>query len=241
MLTRVAVGSVVLAVIVAATGLWLGGATLRERLVDGSLVSVETLSLYAELASSKLRVAIERALVKDPVALIGVAFGLMLPVVGVLAVLLRWSRRMIGFGRGPTMAALVEPAEPPTLASHRPRPGPCWLDVTGAHARRIPLIAEIHRIGRDIDNDLRVAGPDIAATHALIRRTPEHEFHLIDVSGDPRSLLEVNGELKRQVRLRDGDRIGVGGVEAIFHHGYLPSQPGWSHSARPAPESRTTP
>lgn len=244
-----AVGAMVLAVAVAAAGLWLGGLEARAQALEQAAMAAQIIKLSALTGWAQLQHAIERALARSPVAIIGVGFGLALPVLGIIACAIRGLWRMAQrFGakrrdepRTDMQAATANDKAPPSPRTGPVRPGPGWLDVTRPAPRQIPLASEIHRIGQDADSDLRIDGPDISGTHALIRRTPEREFHLIDVSGGPLALIAVNGELKRQVKLRDGDRIAVGSTQAVFRHGFISTSPENGLMARSAPESSTTP
>ena len=56
-----------------------------------------------------------------------------------------------------------------------------------------------------------------APLHALIQRTPEAEFIIMDVSSATGGGLMVNGERHASWRLRNGDRIELGKAALTFH------------------------
>ncbi len=93
-----------------------------------------------------------------------------------------------------------------------------WLDVGRDSPRRIRLAGDLHRIGQDADCDIRIDGAETGALHAVIRRTPEREYHLIDISGSAEPAIRLNGAGFRIATLRDGDTITAGGMHAIFRH-----------------------
>ena len=92
-----------------------------------------------------------------------------------------------------------------------------WLEVPG---RRMPPVAvgEMIRIGSGDDCELAVAGTTPAGTCALIQRTSEYEFILLDVSAGE-AYLAVNGARSGRCRLSDGDRIEIGSARLVFRTG----------------------
>lgn len=94
-----------------------------------------------------------------------------------------------------------------------------WLEGDDIANHRIDLTREIVRIGTGIDADLRLPGADEGSVHALVRRTPEGDFVLLDMSGSEKSPLTVNGQPLATAALRDGDRIGVGATSIVFRRG----------------------
>ena len=78
------------------------------------------------------------------------------------------------------------------------------------------LAGELIRIGRDEENDLRLADPNVHRHHALIQRTPDAEFVVFDVSGGRGNGVFVNGRRHARARLRDGDLITLGNSRVRF-------------------------
>jgi hypothetical protein len=172
-----------------------------------SAAQAETLPAATEL-SDFIATTIARSYQKSPAAVVVATAGLSLPLLGIVMMALRRASRM---WRRWNAVLSIAPA-PPVSA------GPAWLEIEGAERRRLPLRAELSRIGRDADNDLTFTGPGIAATHALIQRTPERRYLVVDVSGDPEGSLTVNGARCRHATLVDGDRIAFGRAAMTFRH-----------------------
>ena len=94
-----------------------------------------------------------------------------------------------------------------------------WIEIDGARGRGLELTREIARIGHGADADLRLPGEDGDGVHALIRRTPEAEFVVIDVGGVGGPGLTVNGQRLSSATLRDGDNIALGANAIVFRRG----------------------
>lgn len=156
----------------------------------------------------------------SPEATLGLAAALALPVIGIVASLCRWLGRL---RRSRRALALVPPAqleEPgsPRLAGKSTPCAEAWLVIQSREGAQDRLIGgEICRIGSGADNDIMLANMQLAAAHALIRRTPEAEFVIIDVSGEAGTGLSINGRRVRRCPLADGDRIELGEAAVIFH------------------------
>lgn len=205
----VALGAAVMAI---------GGPEFRAGAEARAVIALSDATHHIEIWSAAVTRAALKAADRNPAAAIAIAFGLALPVIGLVA----WLVRTIVGRTGRLLRRIgQEPdREPRTAPLPSARSG--WLEVERPAPRRVSLTTELHRIGRDADSDTRVTGPHIAATHALIRRTPEREFHLIDVSGEASPIVEVNGQPCRRTALRDGDRIAVGGTSLVFRDGRAP-------------------
>ena len=159
----------------------------------------------------RLQHALDRSYSRAPVVVIGLLAAMSLPALGMVALATRRLARV----RRQRAARRTDTVANGSLVTSPT--GRAWLALDGPARRDLPLAAEIHRIGRDPENDLMLADPDISATHALIRRTPEAEFIVIDVSGAGSAGLTVNGHRLTHAALRDGDRIAFGATLATFH------------------------
>jgi len=129
------------------------------------------------------------------------------PLVALLAAVLRLADRR----RQRRASAAGAPAD--ALIAYRS----AWLEVPG---RRMPPVAvgEMVRIGNADDCELAIAGAAPGGTCALIQRTLECEFILLDVSGGE-AYLAVNGARSGRCRLSDGDRIEIGSACLVFRTG----------------------
>jgi Inner membrane component of T3SS, cytoplasmic domain len=92
-----------------------------------------------------------------------------------------------------------------------------WIELGGAQGRRLELAREIVRIGQGSDSDVRLPGHGLDAVHALIRRTPESEYVIMDMSGGKGPGVAVNGQRRATEHLRDGDTIALGNYSMTFH------------------------
>lgn len=150
-----------------------------------------------------------------------IAYGLMFMVGAVLlAVPLRLARllsrpRRAHEGASPTPHEMERTA----LVTGFSRPRRAWLErAEGEPAGRVDLGAAVLRIGSAPDNELAITDAGLGSYHAAIVRTPEHDIYLDDLTrgGGTADGMTVNGEPRRHWRLRDGDRIALGGVQFIY-------------------------
>jgi hypothetical protein len=89
-----------------------------------------------------------------------------------------------------------------------------WLTLDGA--RTVALTGQVARIGRHRDNDIRLADRSVQRRHAVIERTPDEAFLVVDVSGKGGGGVRVNGRPAERVQLRDGDVIQIGRARLRF-------------------------
>jgi pSer/pThr/pTyr-binding forkhead associated (FHA) protein len=72
------------------------------------------------------------------------------------------------------------------------------------------------RIGRHEDNDIRLTDSSVHRHHAVIERTPEEAFVIIDISGKDGNGVRINGARTAQAQLADGDVIELGRAKMKF-------------------------
>jgi hypothetical protein len=113
-----------------------------------------------------------------------------------------------------------------------------WLSIgEGADAAPIAFTGEILRIGRHSDNDIALEHESVHRHHALIQRTPDDEFLLMDLTAGTGNQPLVNGRPVSRAMLSDGDRIALGDTLLTFHLGVeVPAA-----SALPDARTPTTP
>ena len=115
-----------------------------------------------------------------------------------------------------TFNATVSPAGPEAAFW----PQTAWLAVDGPDltARRLPLprAQGLVRIGRHEDNDIHLPTSTVHRHHALIHRTPDSEFVIMDLSGQSGNGIVVNGEKRAEARLTNGDTILLGDARLRF-------------------------
>ena len=73
-----------------------------------------------------------------------------------------------------------------------------WLTVEGRSGGPMPLAGDLIRIGRQEDNDIRLADRSVHRHHAVIERTADEAFMIKDVSGQDGSGVRINGEPKAE-------------------------------------------
>jgi hypothetical protein len=95
-------------------------------------------------------------------------------------------------------------------------PHEAWIRLEGGEAAGVPLAGQLIRIGRHQDNDIRLPDSSVHRYHAVIERTPEEVFVIIDLSGKDGGGMLVNGERHERVRLSDGDVIELGHTRLRF-------------------------
>jgi hypothetical protein len=155
---------------------------------------------------------IEGAYLRAPTLVLALTALLILPAVALISVATRAvrnyrSRRVAR--RAARRGTDVDGASGDMLdAAGLPLRSQAWLTVDGMGT--VALAGQLARIGRHRDNDIRLADRSVHRRHAVIERTPEEAFVLIDVSGDARGGVRVNGQRTERVQLADGDVIELG-------------------------------
>jgi hypothetical protein len=147
--------------------------------------------------------------VRAPAVVAGAAAVFSVPLLAVLVVVLRRTRRAAAVG--------LKRRVPASQARDLPRLAKVWVDVDGPRRLRVRLAGEMLRIGGDEDNDLRLEGAGVQRYHAVIQRTPDAEFILLDVSDAKGRGTIVNGRRQSRVQLNDGDQIQFGRTRVTFH------------------------
>lgn len=134
----------------------------------------------------------------------------------------------LGTGVFRVRSAVVQPPPAPAPPVRRADPLPTqavaittdltpYLLVPGEGAdRRVELSAEVTRIGRSSEADVRLADTGVSRLHAELRLLGE-EVVLVDLGSTNGTTL--NGQRVQEGRLRDGDRIGVGSSSLLFRQG----------------------
>ncbi len=113
-------------------------------------------------------------------------------------------------------SAVLQPvaAGPVVPVSDRPASGEAYLLVPGdGGEQRVPLTAELTRVGRSSEADVRLPDTGVSRLHAELRRLGD-EVVLVDLGSTNGTTL--NGRKVTEGRLRDGDRIGVGASSLVF-------------------------
>jgi class 3 adenylate cyclase len=91
-----------------------------------------------------------------------------------------------------------------------------WLEDPQGHP--VPIRATC-TLGRAAECDVVIADPKISRHHSMIQRQGEGEYWLVDMGSSNGTYLDGR-RLTQAVRLADGGRIGLGGVEYRFRQAH---------------------
>lgn len=155
------------------------------------------------------------AYARAPALVMVLAALFIIPVIALLALLahalrLQWRLlRPISFG--PVTARVYHAAE---IAADHPRRA--QLLIEGRAPAALPTSPTLVRIGRHEDNDIRLAHASVHRHHALIHRTSDDEYVIVDLSGREGNGVLVNGQRIPEARLAAGDEIVLGTVSLRF-------------------------
>ncbi len=83
-----------------------------------------------------------------------------------------------------------------------------------ATPRTIPLTKPLTTIGRRPMNDIVVADPSVSRSHAEVAALPDGGYEIRDLGG--RHPVRINDRIVSRHRLRDNDRIEIGGSTFLF-------------------------
>jgi hypothetical protein len=168
-------------------------------------------------ARALLAAGYERA----PALLVALCAFIVLPVVALVSFLVQWvlgSRTREAAIRAAQLRARdAQPAADMPEAEELPL-WSCgaWLTVQGPGPGTLPLDSRLTRIGRHQDNDVRLPDTSVEHYHAVIERTAEAAFVIVDVSGKDGDGVRINGERQLRARLLDGDVIELGRTRLKF-------------------------
>jgi hypothetical protein len=95
-------------------------------------------------------------------------------------------------------------------------PTEAWVDIPGSPGGRYVIGRTLVRIGREADNDIRLAAKTVHRYHAAIRRTADGDVMITDLSGKDGNGVLVNGTSVGEARLKKGDVINIGEVKLKF-------------------------
>ena len=94
------------------------------------------------------------------------------------------------------------------------------------------LETESMAVGRHPENDVVLTCASSSSRHAVIKQSGD-DFYVQDLGSSNGT--RVNGAEVEEAKLKDGDRIGFGDVQAIFYAGEPPSLD--QIKSRPAPDT----
>ncbi len=127
---------------------------------------------------------------------------------------------LFAIGRALRRRAVRGERDEPSKTAPARSGGKPWIDIgEGANAVPVAFTGELLRIGRHSDNDIALEHVSVHRHHALIQRTPDDEFVLMDLTAGTGNQPLINGRPVSRVTLSDGDRIALGEMILTFHLG----------------------
>jgi hypothetical protein len=159
---------------------------------------------------------VQGAYMSAPTLMLALTALLVLPAVALLSFAIQFGRRYAA--RRAALRAAVDGADSGALATDIPDTAAlplrsqAWLTVPGGGT--MPLVGQRARIGRHRDNVIRLRSGSVQRHHAVIERTPDESFVIVDVSGGEG--VRVNGRRTERAELADGDVIDLGRARLKF-------------------------
>jgi hypothetical protein len=157
---------------------------------------------------------IQGAYLRAPTLVLALTAMLILPAVAVISVATRAIQRYRSRRAGRRDAGADSVAGDMPDAAGLPMRSQAWVTVDGVGT--VALTGQVARIGRHRDNDIRLGDRSVHRRHAVIERTPDEAFLIIDVSGKGGGGVRVNGQRTERVQLADGDVIELGRAKLKF-------------------------
>lgn len=150
---------------------------------------------------------------RSPILVIGLAIAGVLPLLA----------GSVALGRALRRRREMTVARPAAPSDDRARIGDkAWIEfAAGSEGATAPVMfsGEMVRLGRHSDNDIALDHASVHRHHALIQRTPDQEFMLVDLTAGTGNVLLLNDRRVDRATLRDGDRITLGEAVVTFHIG----------------------
>jgi hypothetical protein len=158
----------------------------------------------------KTRARVAEAYERSPVMVMGLGLAVTLPWIATFVAIMRAVRRR----------AARRNVDAHRVLDTAPLAAKAWIEVGEGHNRApLAFTGEILRIGRHSDNDIALEHTAVHRHHALIQRTPDDEFVLMDLTAGTGNETLLNGRPAARAALKDGDRIALGDTILTFHLG----------------------
>lgn len=178
---------------------------------------------FAVASFGQVRSLIETGYQRAPVLIIVLSALLLLPLVALASFFVqRAARRKSERAAIDAISRKAEsaqwPGEMPAGVSRSipVRLHEAWLVIGESGDQTLPLGLQVTRIGRQLDNDIRLVDPSVHRYHAVIERTSGDEFVITDLSGKEGNGVRINGERQEKAHLVDGDVIELGRTRLKF-------------------------
>jgi hypothetical protein len=155
---------------------------------------------------------LQGAYLRAPIVVLALLAFVILPTVALIPLVVRAIRRFATRLAARRRNVDIDGDMPDTFGL--PMRSQAWLTVDGIGT--VALVGQVARIGRHRDNDIRLSDRSVHRRHAVIERTPEEAFLIVDVSGQSGGGVRVNGQHTERVQLADGDVIELGRARLKF-------------------------
>lgn len=169
-------------------------------------------------AKQHLQGIVAAAYERAPALVMVLAAMFIIPLLALVALLVHALRLHVSL-RLPKRSANPEPveaADPAPIIVEPPRRAA--LHIAGRTPAPLPSGPTMVRIGRHEDNDIRLPHASVHRHHALIHRTTDDEYVIVDLSGRGGNGVLVNGQRTPETRLAPGDEILLGDVTLRFEN-----------------------
>jgi hypothetical protein len=157
---------------------------------------------------------VQGAYLRAPTLVLALTAMLILPAVAVISVATRAVQRYRSRRATRRDAGTISVSGDMPDTAALPMRSQAWLTIDGVGT--VALAGQVARIGRHRDNDIRLADRSVQRRHAVIERTPDEAFVIVDVSGKVGGGVCVNGQRTERVQLADGDVIELGRARLKF-------------------------
>lgn len=173
-----------------------------DMVLPNAAITTELLEIARGLLNS-FEAWVRRGYADMPAVMIGLAALIVLPVLAVAGLIVR--------------RVTAEDPQPPAQAEPIAiAPRDAWIEIEGEEASRHKIGASMLRIGRQDDNDLCIDHSTVHRYHAIVYRSPDDGFMIMDIGGDGGNGIKVNDVPVAQAALTPGDRLLLGKVQLRF-------------------------
>ena len=193
---------------VAAVPLLLLSATELSAQAAASTRGSATSTLLASVFEPSIAL-LRQALDRQPSMLLAGSVAATVPIVATFAAIGRCVGRLFGSRRSTAKYAAAGHAD------EHVAPKAAW--IVDANRQLPPVrVGEIAHIGSGEDCDISLDASATAQMNAVIQRTTDCEFFVLDLGGEEHRAVTVNGTRSRRCRLNDGDQIQIGSARFVF-------------------------
>jgi len=164
--------------------------------------------------SGAVMVGVQHGFDRAPALMLGLAVALAIPVLAIAGFLARWHRTRPGGGSCVRMAVADVGTVPASAWS-----ATGWLETDRGAGEQFVIGSDLTRIGRADDNEVCLPHKTIHRYHAIVERSPEMQFTIVDMSGRAGNGIKVGGLQVARAQLRDGDSVEIGSLKLCFRLG----------------------